>query len=302
MIEAHHVSKSFGPKSVISDLSFTVAAGEVVGLLGPNGSGKTTMVRLLSGVLRPDTGEVSVGGLNPLSGGEAVRQASGVLTESADFYRNMSALDNLHFFADLYGVEDRHRPARLLDEFGLAEDHNRNVGTFSTGMRKRLGLAKALLHDPAVLFLDEPTNGLDPDGTRMVLESIQQLNSRRPTTILICSHLLQQLELVCNRYLFIDEGRLIESGTLAELRESYQQQLLLEVETDLPVANGLFGGHPVEVHDADRVRRLVFRLDRREQVPELLRTVVNEAEVFGARVREQALEDLYFSIRKEKLK
>ena len=301
MIIASNVNKSFGPKAVIRDLSFGVTAGEVVGLLGPNGSGKTTMVRLLSGVLRPDSGQVSVDGRDPLAEGEAVRMATGVLTESADFYRNMSAFDNLRFFADLYGVLDGRRPSQLLDEFGLADDRHRSVGTFSTGMRKRLGLAKALLHEPSVLFLDEPTNGLDPDGTRMVLESIRQLNSRRPTTILICSHLLDQLETVCDRYVFIDDGRLIESGTLPELRARYQPELLVEIETDMQVEAAQALGYSVTAHEPEGVRRLLFTVDRREQVPELLKAVVEQAQVFGAKISEPDLEDLYFSIRTEKL-
>ncbi len=301
MIDATHVSKSFGNKTVISDLSFSVAAGEVVGLLGPNGSGKTTMVRLLSGVLRPDAGSVSVNGLDPVGDGEAVRLATGVLTESADFYRNMSALDNMRFFADLYDITDRERPAELLQEFGLAEDLHRNVGTFSTGMRKRLGLAKALLHDPPALFLDEPTNGLDPDGTRMVLESIRRLNTRKPTTILICSHLLQQLELVCDRYVFIDEGRLIESGTLSELRHKYQDGVILDVEADLPHSAGSFAGHAFELLYSAEEQRFRFRLSRRDEVPGLLRSLANDARLFGAEIREQTLEDLYFQIRQERL-
>ncbi len=301
MINASNVNKSFGPKTVIRDLSFQVGAGEVVGLLGPNGSGKTTMVRLLSGVLRPDSGSVQVTGRDPLADGEDVRMATGVLTESADFYRNMSAIDNLRFFADIYGVQDRQRPALLLEQFGLAGDRDRNVGTFSTGMRKRLGLAKALLHEPSVLFLDEPTNGLDPEGTRMVLESIRQLNSSRPTTILICSHLLDQLEVVCDRYVFIDEGRLIESGTLPELRIRYQQELLVEMETDMQAAEAEELGFNVDIRAVGGTRRLVFTVRRREQVPDLLRAVVNRAQVYGARIHEPDLEDMYFRIRAEKL-
>lgn len=300
MISASNVSKSFGRKTVVRDLSFKVSAGEVVGLLGPNGSGKTTMVRLLSGVLRPDSGAVSVDGRDPIAEGEAVRMATGVLTESADFYRNMSALGNLRFFADIYGAADRARPEQLLEQFGLADDRDRSVGTFSTGMRKRLGLAKALLHEPSVLFLDEPTNGLDPEGTRMVLESIRQLNSRRPTTILICSHLLDQLEVVCDRYVFIDEGRLIESGTLPELRSRYQQELLVQLDTDMQLNEAEALGYGVAAPAAG-AHQLVFTVGRREHVPELLRAVVNRAQLYGARIIEPDLEDLYFSIRAEKL-
>src|SRR5690606_25394907 len=160
---------------------------------------------------------------------------------------------------------------------------------------KRLGLAKALLHEPSVLFLDEPTNGLDPEGTRMVLESIRQLNSRRPTTILICSHLLDQLEVVCDRYVLIDEGRLIESGTLPELRSRYQQELLVQLDTDMQLNEAEALGYGVAAPAAG-AHQLVFTVGRREHVPELLRAVVNRAQLYGARIIEPDLEDLYFSI------
>lgn len=299
VIRADNVSKSFGNKSVISGLTFGIDPGEVVGLLGPNGSGKTTMVRLLNGVLRPDSGTVSVSGLDPLAHGRQVRQMSGVLTESADFYQNMSALDNLRFFADIYGAADPDRPVRLLQDFGLGDDMHRRVGTYSTGMRKRLGLAKALLHEPSVLFLDEPTNGLDPDGTRMVLQSIRQLKLRESVTILICSHLLQQLELVCDRYLFIDEGQLIEAGTLPQLRERYQQGVQLAVQTGLETPDNAFQGREYGITTSNGIRWLNFELADRGEVPVLLRELVTVAEVYGAQIREPALEDLYFAILKD---
>ena len=301
MITASGVSKRFGAKQAIRDLSLSVGRGEVVGLLGPNGSGKTTMVRLFNGLLRPDAGGVRVDGRDPLVDGDAVRAASGVLTESAEFYGHLSALDNLRFFADLYGVSDPTRPRSLLEEVGLGDDLHRRVATFSTGMRKRLGFAKALLHDPRVLFLDEPTNGLDPDGTRAVLATIRRLNRTRGTTILICSHLLQQLETVCHRYLFIDAGRLIEQGTLAELKARYREAVLLEVDTDLEPAAAEAHGRAFEVAQVDGRRKLTFRLDDRAEVPGFLRRLVASADVYGAHVVEQGLEELYFAIREERV-
>lgn len=305
-----HVSKSFSDRRVIDDLSFAIGSGEVVGLLGPNGSGKTTVIRLINGLLRPDEGSISVMGLNPLSEGHSVRQASGVLTESADFYRNMSGLDNLSFFASLYQVHDPGRPKELLTTFGLADDAHKPVSTYSTGMRKRLGLAKALLHQPEILFLDEPTNGLDPEGTRLVLESISKLKEAHDTTILICSHLLQQLELVCERYLFIRQGRLIEQGTLQQLRTKYHQRVILEISTDLPLPEGgMYRGIPVSVGGSTDqrepqvdlvsgrpVRPLQFALPAESDVPDFLRQVILDARVYGASVSEQNLESLYFRI------
>jgi ABC-2 type transport system ATP-binding protein len=314
LIQVEDISKNFSGRTVIDDFSFTIGSGEVVGLLGPNGSGKTTMIRLLNGLLRPDAGSIRVMGLEPVREGHAVRQASGVLTESADFYSHLSGLDNLRFFAALYQVHDPARPGELLQTFGLADDGHKPVGTYSTGMRKRLGLAKALLHRPEILFLDEPTNGLDPQGTRLVLSYIRELNEQQDTTILICSHLLQQLELVCHRYLFIDHGRLIEQGTLPELKVKYQQHVELEVITDLEFSADAtcYRGVPVSVVDSPATaafsvrtgaegaeRRLRFKLQTRDEVPGFLQQLVGDARIYGAAVIEQDLESLYFRIHGE---
>lgn len=294
MMEIHGVTKRFGGRPVVDRLSFQVGRGEVVGLIGPNGSGKTTTIRLLNGVIQPNEGEISVFGYDPVHDGDAIRSISGILTESAGFYHNLSGLENLRFFADLYGVTDRGRPLILLEEFGLEPHRNQKVGTYSTGMKKRLGLAKALLHQPDILFLDEPTNGLDPEGIRMVLDYIAALNQRDGTTIILCSHLLQQLEVVCHRYLFLNDGRLIEQGTLSELEERYTTQILLEVETDLALQGESYGAFA-----ARQVRpgRIQFTLTGRPQVPDLLRTLLREANVYGATIANQSLESLYFRIR-----
>lgn len=298
MIEARGVSKSFGSKRAVDDLGLHVDRSEVVGLLGPNGSGKTTMVRLLNGVLRADRGSIQVGGLDPVEHGAKVRSASGVLTESADFYRNMTARDNLRFFARLYPDVAGDRPAELLAQVGLAADAERLVGTFSTGMRKRLGLARALLHRPAVLFLDEPTSGLDPGGSRAVLDLIGETRRNEGATILICSHLLKQLEPVCDRYVFIDDGRLVDEGTLSELAARHRRDadLVLQVDTNLE-AEGEFAGHAFSAESLEPgLRRLAFGLPRRDAVPALLRAIVADADVYRAEVLEPDLEALYFRI------
>jgi len=150
LIELSHVSKGFAGRPVLTDLSFHVGRGEIVGFIGPNGSGKTTTVRLLNGVIDPDGGRIRVGGYEPRHDGEAVRTLSGILTESAGLYPNLTGRANLRFFADLYGVPEAGRPDALLEEFGLADAADRKVGAYSTGMKKRLGMAKALLHRPAV--------------------------------------------------------------------------------------------------------------------------------------------------------
>jgi ABC-2 type transport system ATP-binding protein len=294
MIELHDISKGFGQHPVLRGFSMQVGRGEIVGLLGPNGSGKTTSIRLMNGVIQPDGGSISVAGYNPVHDGEPVRRISGILTESAGFYPHMTGLQNLRFFADLYGVTDTGRPADLLEEFGLGAAAENKVGTYSTGMKKRLGLAKALLHRPEILFLDEPTNGLDPDGIRMVLEYIVRLNRRDGTTMILCSHLLQQLETVCHRYVFLQEGQVVEEGSLEELEAKYVTTVALEVETDLALTEPEYRGVPAR---ATGNRKVEFTLPGKAAVPDFLRQLTQEAQVFGASVVNQDLESLYFKIR-----
>ncbi|HWI65022.1 MAG TPA: ABC transporter ATP-binding protein [Symbiobacteriaceae bacterium] len=277
MIELNGISKRFGQHPVLQNFSMQVGRGEIVGLLGPNGSGKTTSIRLMNGVIQPDAGSITVAGYDPTHDGEAIRRISGILTETAGFYVGMTGLENLRFYAELYGVTDRKRPLELLEEFGLTEAKDKKLGTYSTGMKKRLGLAKALLHRPEILFLDEPTNGLDPEGIRMVLDYIAKLNRREGTTIFLCSHLLQQLEVVCHRYVFIQSGRVIEQGTHADLEAKYVKEAVLKVETDQGTTE--------------------HRLAGREAVPAFLRELTQKQAVYGASLVNTDLESLYFKIR-----
>ncbi len=291
IIELADVRRSFGGRVVIDGLGLTVRPGDVVGLVGPNGAGKTTTVRLCTGVLPPTSGTVRVLGLDPATNGEAVRRATGVLTESAQFYGHLTGAENLAFFARLAGVEDAARVRQLLDEVGLADAAARPAGTYSTGMRKRLGLARALVHRPALLFLDEPTNGLDPDGIRDVLALLATLARSAGTTMVVCSHLLQQLEVVCTRYVFLEEGRAIAEGTREALEARFGTGLALDLETDAPAERLPPTARPLEPGHWE------VALSSRDEVPALLRALATTDRVYGATLRRPTLEDLYFRIR-----
>ena len=294
IIEARQVGKQFDGKTILEDVSFQVPKGKVVGLLGPNGSGKTTIVRLLNGVITAERGEMKVGGMNPRTEGNAIRQMSGVVTEGAGLYPDMSAAENLAFFADLYGVKRaKARVDELLEQFQLTAVKDQRVGSYSTGMKRRAALAKALLHAPELLFLDEPTNGLDPDGIKGVIGFLQELNRTQGTTILLCSHVLHQLENICSEYLFLDKGRLIEQGTREELERRYRGTVQLRVETGL-AASGTYLGHPVE-----QVERglLLFTLPSVDAVTGLLQAIARESWIHSAERVNRDLESLYFEVR-----
>jgi ABC-2 type transport system ATP-binding protein len=275
-------------------VSFSVPQGEIVGLLGPNGSGKTTMIRLLNGVINPDLGTLRVMGKDPGREGDSIRQMSGILTEGAGLYHELSARENLRFFAKLYGVRDETRIRELLDRFELTAHQDKTVGTYSTGMKKRLGLAKALLHRPKLLFLDEPTNGLDPEGIQMVMQYIRELNRIEGTTILLCSHVLHQIESICDRYVFMEFGRVIEQGTMQEIEAKYRTETKLRVETGLAIAGDHFHGYPVRRLEAGFVE---FSLPSKEVIPGLLQALLQESHVYSAEITNRDLESLYFQVR-----
>ncbi|ASA22535.1 ABC transporter ATP-binding protein [Paenibacillus donghaensis] len=297
MIKVEQVSKSLGGRRIVEDVSLWIKDGEVAGLLGPNGAGKTTMIRLMNGVITPDHGSIHINGYSASKHGKQIRQLAGVMTESAGLYPDMTARENLDFFARLYGVEiPRVRIGQLLEQFRLESYGNKLVGEYSTGMKKRLAIAKALLHQPKLLYLDEPTNGLDPDGIREMMLYLRQLNRQEGTTIIICSHVLYQLEEVCGSFLFLDQGRIVESGTLGELEQRYAGEVVLRVETGLAASSSLLPAmyQPRET----RVGEIEFTLPGKEEISDLLRLLLLHSWVHHVQIANRSLESIYFEVRR----
>ncbi|MDQ7774750.1 MAG: ABC transporter ATP-binding protein [Paracoccus aminovorans] len=208
------VSKLYGGRAVVSDLSYALAPGQVVALVGHNGAGKTTQIKMMLGLTRPDGGEITVLGADP--GDKAARRALGYLPESVQFHLAFSGRETLGFYARLKGLPARGHDA-LFDRVGLSDAADRPVRTYSKGMRQRLGLAQALLGDPRLLLLDEPTSGLDP-ALRRELYGIVAERARAGATVMLSSHALTELEGHAERVIVINKGRKIADGTLDELR------------------------------------------------------------------------------------
>jgi ABC-2 type transport system ATP-binding protein len=220
MIETEELTKIFPGRTAVATLDLEVWAGEIYGFLGPNGAGKTTTIRMLTGILPPSRGEARVAGHDLRTDPDGVRASIGLLPESTGFYGWMTPVEYLRFFADLYGIprsDVRERIDALLASVGLADRRSTRIATFSRGMRARLGIARALVHRPRVLFLDEPTLGLDPLGQRDILELIQHVNREEGATVFLSSHALDQVGHVCTRVGILNEGRLVAQGSAAEL-------------------------------------------------------------------------------------
>ncbi len=293
-IRVNELYKSFDQQSVLQNVNFQVNKGEIIGLIGPNGSGKTTFIRILNGVIRSDKGSIAINGLDPIKDGDDIRKMSGIVTESAGLYHQMSGEENLRFFSDLYGVANKNRIVELLVLFDLIEHKDKKVGKYSTGMKKRLALAKALLHKPDILFLDEPTNGLDPDGIKLVLSYLKKYNEETGTTMIICSHVLHQLENVCHSFAFIDKGTIVEQGTLNSLADKYIDTLKVQVETTLkPTGPNYLGYKYTDVGN----KKLVFELQSKHEISKLLNEILKTDEVFSITHMNTDLESIYFKVR-----
>jgi len=302
-VETRDLSRAFGRDVALDGLTLEAEAGEVLALLGPNGAGKTTTVRLLNGVLRPDRGAARVLGLDPATDGDEVRRSTGVLTENAGLDDRLTARENLVLPARIRGFDRPRAAARaneLLERFGLADRASATVQGFSTGQRKRLALARALLHDPDVLFLDEPTSGLDPAATRDVVELISTLAGEHGRTVILCTHFLGEAGRLANRMAVLHRGHLHAFGTphalAAELWEGLAADLELGAAADGATLDVLGAIDGVLTASATPTGARV-RVRGREVLPRVVAVLVGrEVPVFAAVPLPATLEDVYFAI------
>ena len=233
-IQARGISKSFGLTKAVDSLSFEIRRGEVVGFLGPNGSGKTTTMRMLTSFYTPDEGDILIDGVDSQEQDMVTRQSIGYLPENNPLYGDLLVSEYLRFVADLRGMsraERRENLDRTVTEAGLSEVYNRPISQLSKGYRQRVGLAQAILHQPAVLVLDEPTEGLDPNQRLTIRELVSSLGQDK--TVLLSTHVMQEVEVTCERVLVINRGRLIADSTVAELMKrarGLQSVYIVEVE------------------------------------------------------------------------
>lgn len=234
IIEVSHLTKILGGRLVLSDINFQVPKGSTYGILGPNGSGKTTLLRILLGLIVPDTGEVMVLGQNPLNMTREVKNGIGFVLEDHGLNERLTAYQNIDFFAQVYGIAKEKRKTRildLLDKVDLSSYIKKPVGTFSKGMKQRLSLARALIHEPRILFLDEPTSNLDPEGTVYIRNLILRLSRDEGITIYINSHDLDEVERICARIVIMKHGITMVEGAMADLLRT-NNQTTLEVKLE----------------------------------------------------------------------
>lgn len=217
LLETNNLTKTFGTRTAVDRLSLRVEEGDIYGFLGRNGSGKTTTIRMITGLVYPDAGEVLIGGVDLRTNFKPAISQVGAIVENPVFYGYLSAYDNLCLMANLLPGITQKRVDEVLEMVGLRNRAKDKVRAYSLGMKQRLGIANALLGDPRLIILDEPTNGLDPQGMREIKEMIAQLASERGITFFISSHLLHEVEQICTKVGIVQDGRLLAEGKVASI-------------------------------------------------------------------------------------
>ncbi|KMT21925.1 ABC transporter ATP-binding protein [Clostridium cylindrosporum] len=233
ILELKNVSKILSKKRVVDNISFKISEGEIFGFLGPNGAGKTTTIKMITGLLSIDEGEIIINGKNVKNEFEAALENVGGIIENPEMYGYLSGMDNLKLYANMHGNISIERINEIVKLVKLENRINNKVKTYSLGMRQRLGVAQALLHRPKLLILDEPTNGLDPMGIKELRQTLKNLCKSEGLSVLVSSHLLSEMELMCDRFGIIDQGKIIDFKTIGDLKKDKSQSIktfLLDVD------------------------------------------------------------------------
>ncbi|MBP6389455.1 MAG: ATP-binding cassette domain-containing protein [Flavobacteriales bacterium] len=247
-IRIEDLSKHYGPQAAVDGIGFTVNTGEVLGFLGPNGAGKTTTMKMICGLVAPDQGTIRVGGHSVAEEPQIVRRHIGYLPENNPLYEDMPVLDHLRFSAKVQGVPEgriQERIAEMVRVCGLDAEKHKRVGELSKGYRQRVGLAQAMVHDPEVLILDEPTTGLDPNQIVEIRELIKEVG--RAKTVIFSTHILPEVEATCDRIMIISKGRIVAHGSPSDLRRQAQGRVVLNVrveEVDASLVRSALSGLP----------------------------------------------------------
>jgi len=297
VITAEGLTRKFGELTAVDRLDLHIERGEVFGFLGPNGAGKTTTVRMLSALIAPTSGSATIAGKTLGKDNRAIRQSVGVLTETPGLYKRLSAWDNLLFFARLYQIDEPERQAeKYLKMFELWDRRHGLAGTFSKGMRQKLALARALLHEPEILFLDEPTAGLDPEAAKTVRELIESLRSKE-RTIFLCTHNLDEADRLCDR-IALFKSRLLTVGDPQSLKEQmYGRRTVVHLANPNPGIEGHLDLPFITKTEWIDGRLLVSLSDPEIENPILIRKLVElGADVQFVSELKVSLEDLYLDL------
>lgn len=302
MLEIKNVSKSFGKTKIIDDVSFDVKAGEIMGFLGPNGAGKTTTIKMILGLISMDEGSIKVNGYDIKKDFEKAMTYIGGIVENPDLYNYMSAVDNLKLHAKLRNI-DYKEVFEILKTVGLEKSMDLKVSKYSLGMKQRAGLALSLLHHPKVLILDEPTNGLDPVGIKELRDILKKLAKENKTAILVSSHILSEMELMCDSVAVIDKGKIVKVERLNSKEDSESDRTVQGVIKTSKIDNAVKVLKNKLGKDARIQDDKIYITIKKGEMSSIVKTLVlNDIDIEYANENEHTLEDLFFDVTKEENK
>lgn len=296
IIELRNVSKKIRNKQIIDNLSFEVMAGEVLGFLGPNGAGKTTTIRMITGLMKVSSGEIIINGTNLKQDFEKAISQIGAIVENPELYKFLTGYENLMQAARLYKGVTKEKINQVVEMVGLKDHIHNKVKTYSLGMRQRLGIALCLLHDPKVLILDEPTNGLDPAGIKEIRHYLRKLAHENNLAILVSSHLLSEMEMMCDRIAIIQNGKLVNIQRVKE-EEVKTRPYFIQVDKITSALNILQdAGYEANPHE----HGIEVYLEKK-QVPEIIQQFVQQnILIYEVKVISKSLEDRFLEITNDK--
>jgi ABC-2 type transport system ATP-binding protein len=296
-VQIRNLTKVIGKKTIVDNLSLTIPKGEVFGFLGPNGAGKTTTIRMMVGLISITKGQVLIHGIDISKDFTAAMNHVGAIVENPEMYKYLTGYQNLQHFANMSTGVTRQRIDEVVKLVGLEQRIHEKVKTYSLGMRQRLGLAQALLRKPDVLILDEPTNGLDPAGIRELRDLLRYLANTEGTAVIVSSHLLSEMELMCDRVAIIQAGKLIDVKSLRDMVSNEGAQLATEIEVDRPEAAVVLlqTKHPnlAVKQNGDKIELMVAR----DQIPSVVHSLVmGDVKIYAVHSVNKSLEDTFLEI------
>ncbi|WP_045686904.1 gliding motility-associated ABC transporter ATP-binding subunit GldA [Hymenobacter sp. AT01-02] len=300
MVEVQHLTKTFGPQVAVNNISFTAGKGEILGFLGPNGAGKSTTMKIATSYLPPSAGTVVVDGYDVQTAPLEVRRRVGYLPEHNPLYLDMYVHEYLEFIGSVHGLKGsqrRQRVQQMVERVGLGREQNKLIGALSKGYRQRVGLAQALIHDPGVLILDEPTTGLDPNQIGEIRTLIRELGQDK--TVIFSTHILPEVAALCSRAVIINRGQLVADSPVAELRARAAGEMVIRAEFEQPVdLNILAMLHGVNsvVLEKDSTYLIRAEFDQRAAISRIAAS--HGWVLLGLRQEEQSLEQVFQSLTK----
>lgn len=295
VLEIKDLKKSFGKRKVIDGISLEVKEGEIYGFLGPNGSGKTTTIKMILRLIDADSGEIKVNGYDTKKQFEKAMEYIGAIVENPDMYRYMTGRDNLKLHARIRNVDSK-RIDEVLELVELKERADEKVGKYSLGMKQRLGLALTLLHKPKVLILDEPTNGLDPAGIKKLRDILKEISHKEGVAVFVSSHILSEMQLMCDKVAVIDNGKIVKTEEIAKVEEEKTEVVELrvkEVEKAVQILKEKYDVEPKVEKNHIEITLLT------EQLPKVVKELaINDVEIKAVIPKEHTLEDIFFDATK----